>query len=83
MISREALAKALGSFALMRRFPANNDCALAALAEILQEICKSDEELAALVRDTLRTHDEWCGPVSLRRLHDGQVNPDGPYVRVQ
>jgi hypothetical protein len=81
MVSQQKLAEALGRLALMRRFP-NNPYALAALAEILKDICKTDEELAALVRDTLRTHDEWCGPVSLRRVHDGQVNPDGPYVRV-
>lgn len=80
MVSQKGLAEALGRLALLRRFP-TNPYALAALGEILKDICKSDDDLSALVRDTLRMHDEWCGPVSLRKVHDGLVNPDGPYVR--
>jgi hypothetical protein len=79
MISQQKLAEALGRLALLKRFP-NSPHALAALAEILKELCKSDEELTVLVREVLRTCDEWCGPATLREVHNRLVNPGWPYT---
>ena len=61
MISDPVLKSAMGRIALLRFFPAGNDDALAALAEILQELCADDTQLARAMVAVSKEHVEWPG----------------------
>jgi hypothetical protein len=78
MISDEKMKESLGRLGLLKRFPGSNSRTLAALTDILDEICQDDTELTALVGEIVDRHDEWPGPATLRQIHAEKVVPRRP-----
>lgn len=65
-MTEAGLEESLGRLSALKRFP-SNPLALVEIAETLRELCPTDDDAARLIRGVMRTHDEWCGPLGLRK----------------
>lgn len=68
-ISKEAMKQEFPRLSALKFFPAN-PAALAVVAEILENSCRSDADLKHLVKTVLEEMDEYPGPKSLREYTD-------------
>jgi hypothetical protein len=81
MISEACLKRALGRVALLRFFPQNNPEALAAVAELLSEMCADGAALARAVDSILRECSDWPGPSEFQRTVAYALYPCGMWRR--
>ena len=68
MMTKEKVTECVGRLTLLRFFP-QNPHAVAELARIIAELCATDAEGARLTDRLLREHDQWPGPLELRRSY--------------
>jgi hypothetical protein len=68
MITDVRLEECLGSLSTLRYFP-SNPFAIQAVAEIVREVCQTDDEALTLTQEVLRGLNEWCGPGSFRKAY--------------
>src|ERR1017187_272140 len=62
------IEESLGRLSALKWFPTNPH-ALAAIAEILRDLCPSDNDATALVHGMLGEFGEWPGPEGLRKTN--------------
>jgi len=67
-MTKEKIAECVGRLSLLKFFPTNPH-AIAELARIINEVCANDTEGARLADRLLREHDQWPGPMELRRSY--------------
>jgi hypothetical protein len=67
-MTKEKVAECVGRLTLLRFFPQNAH-AVAELARIINELCANDAEGARLTDRVLRLHDQWPGPLELRKCY--------------
>lgn len=75
------LRRALSRLALLRFFPQNNPEALAAVAELLSEMCADGAALARAVDSILREYSDWPGPSEFQRMVSYALYPCGMWRR--
>jgi hypothetical protein len=61
VISVACLNRSIGRIALLKFFPAANEDALEALAEVLSELCADDGQLGRAMAAVSKEHVEWPG----------------------
>jgi hypothetical protein len=81
-MNTEKVAECVGRLTLLRFFPQNAH-AVAELARIVNELCASDAEGTRLTDRLLREHDQWPGPLELRRCYWVHISDKGPCGRCQ
>src|ERR1035438_8128035 len=62
------IQESLGRLSCLKWFPTNT-YALVAIAEILRDICPTDDDATVLVQKMICGFDEWPGPESLRKTY--------------
>jgi len=74
-VTNTRLEECLGRLSALKWFPAN-PFAIAAITELLRDLCPTDDDATALVREVLAECDEWCGPLTLRKTRARIVERD-------
>lgn len=71
----ETVSRLVGSLALMKFFPAGDDCARAALIEMLGEMCETEDQVRWLVKRVRSLYSEWPGDCELRACYCSRFTP--------
>lgn len=72
----EKILEMLSELAVLKYFPASSDGALTALARLVQQMCRSESEVAWLVnRMTSGLYAEWPGPKEMRACFCSKFRP--------